>query len=173
MTTTGADNPRSQRGQRRTRNGKGQFVRDIVDATRDAKAADLIVRGYTYDEAAAELGYSDKAAAWRGVQRVLHETVQPAGEELRKLHDERLRAALKIAWDAMDREHVLVQKGEVIVDKEGKAVRDYMPTLAAMDRVLKILQQYADLHGMNAPKKIEADGSVRYVIEGIDLGRLT
>jgi len=133
--------------------------------------------GAPYRRIAEELGYADEAGAHRAVAKVLKETVQEAGDELRKVEVERLDALLAVAWEVMTREHVAVSSGKIVTvtDAEGTEtpLRDDGPTLAALDRVLKIADRRAALLGLDAPKKIETDGSVRYVIEGIDLGKLT
>lgn len=172
MANTDAGQP--PRGQQRPRNGKGRFVRNVDTAARDAEAARLRTRGMSYRQIAEQLGYADESNVARAVRKVLLETVQEAGDELRAVEVARLDAMLRVAWEVMETQHVTVQHGKVVVDLDtGEPLRDHGPTLAAIDRVLKIAGQRAELLGLNAPKKIETDGVVKYVIEGVDLGKLT
>ena len=65
----------------RTRNGNGSYRRDLEHVERDAEACRLASMGWSYSKIAAELGYADKGAAYRGVQKVLVETARSHGTE--------------------------------------------------------------------------------------------
>ena len=51
------------------RDGNGDFRRTIDTVHRDAEAARLHARGHTYDQIATELGYVDRAHAWKAVRQ--------------------------------------------------------------------------------------------------------
>jgi hypothetical protein len=176
MTKAGPDKPPG-RGLARPRNGKGRFVRSVDSAERDREAARMRTQGHPYREIADTLGYADEAGAHRAVAKILKETVQEAADELRKVEVERLDALLQVAWDVMMREHVAVSGGKVVTvaDDEGNEVplRDDGPTLAALDRVIKIADRRAALLGLDAPQKIQSGGTVRYEISGVDLSKIT
>ena len=165
------------RGQDRPRSGKGRFVRSLDNAERDRQAARLRTQGMPYREIAEQLGYHDEGSAHRAVSKILRETVQEAADELRKVEVERLDALLQVAWNVMMREHVAVSSGKIVMvaDDEGNEVplRDDGPTLAALDRVIKIADRRAALLGLDAPQKIQSGGTVRYEISGVDLSKIT
>lgn len=161
----------------RVRGPSGRFVRSIDVAERDAQACRLRTRGLSYREIAEQLGYADEAHAYRAVKKILLETVQEAGDELRAVEVARLDALLAKVWAVLERRHLHVSSGRIVTieldDGTKVPLEDDGPTLAAADRVLAIAKRRAELLGLDAPKKIETDGVVRYVIEGVDLGKLT
>ncbi|MFJ1698176.1 hypothetical protein ACIOHC_24175 [Streptomyces sp. NPDC088252] len=138
--------------QARPHDGRGRFVRTLSTAERDAAAADLRSKGWTYPRIAEHLGYNHRADAYNAVQRVLKETVREAGEELRTLELERLDALYVAASEVLEREHVTVSNGRV-VDLHGAPIPDDGPVLAAIDRLLKIQERRARLLGLDAPVK--------------------
>ncbi|WP_069743045.1 hypothetical protein [Streptomyces sp. EN23] len=136
----------------RPRGGDGQFVRSLSTAERDARAAELRSKGWTYRRIAAELGWKQGADAYNAVQRVLKETVREAGEEVRSLELERLDRLEAAANEVLEREHVTVSNGRVVVLHEAP-LPDGGPVLAAIDRLLKIQERRARLLGLDAPTK--------------------
>ncbi|WP_406735363.1 hypothetical protein OG508_28120 [Streptomyces sp. NBC_01108] len=138
--------------QARPHDGRGRFVRTLTTAERDAEAALLRSKGWTYPRIAAELGYGHRADAYNAVQRVLKETVREAGEEVRTLELERLDRLEAAANEVLEREHVTVSNGRV-VDLHGAPLPDDAPVLAAIDRLLKIQERRSRLLGLDAPVK--------------------
>jgi hypothetical protein len=139
---------------RRARTGKGRFSRTVDSAERDARACELRAQGLTYQRIADELGYGNRELARRGVERALLAIVaEPAGH-LRTLELARLDEAWQRAWAVMEREHVVVSNGRLIMDPAtGKPLRDDGPVLAAIDRLLRIQERRARLLGLDAPIK--------------------
>ncbi|WP_098892259.1 hypothetical protein [Streptomyces sp. or3] len=150
----------------RPRGGDGQFVRSLTTAERDARAAELRSKGWTYRRIAAELGWKQGADAYNAVQRVLKETVREAGEEVRALELERLDGELarladveREVWAVLKRKHVTVSNGQVI-RVDGEPLLDDAPVLQAADRLVKIedarlknSERRAKLLGLDAPTK--------------------
>lgn len=126
----------------------------IHHAERDADAARLRAEGKTYDHIANALGYHDRSAARKGVQRALLAVVQEAGDELRVLEVERLNRLVDTAWQVMERVHYAHSQGRVVM-LDGAPLLDDGPTLAAMDRILKIMERRAKLLGLDAPQRHE------------------
>ncbi|MEU0157945.1 hypothetical protein ABZ154_03630 [Streptomyces sp. NPDC006261] len=141
------DDPRA-----RPRGGDGQFLRSLTTAQRDAHAAELRAKGWTYRRIAAELGWKQGADAYNAVQRVLKETVREAGEDVRTLELERLDRLEAAANEVLEREHVTVSNGRVVSLNE-MPLPDDGPVLAAIDRLLKIQERRAKLLGLDAPTK--------------------
>ncbi|MEV7895306.1 hypothetical protein [Streptomyces cyaneofuscatus] len=138
--------------QDRPHGGDGQFVRSLTTAERDARAAELRSKGWTYSRIAAELGFNHRADAHNAVKRVLKETVREAGEDVRALELERLDRLEAAANEVLEREHVTVSNGRVVSLNE-MPLPDDGPVLAAIDRLLKIQERRARLLGLDAPTK--------------------
>jgi len=111
---------------------------------RERDALELRRAGATYDAIADRLGYTNRGAAYKAVQRGLRRTIQEPADELRQLEVERLDRLLTAVW------------------------RSAMGgNLGAVDRVLRVAERRARLLGLDAPTKIETEGAVRYQIVGI------
>ncbi|MFD5058244.1 hypothetical protein [Streptomyces sp. NPDC058394] len=136
----------------RPHGGDGQFVRSLTTAQRDAEAARLRSKGWTYPRIAAELGFNHKADAYNAVKRVLDETVREAGDDLRALELDRLDGMYAAAMEVLEREHVTVSNGKVVT-LDGEPLPDDGPVLQAIDRLLRIQERRARLLGLDAPVK--------------------
>lgn len=150
MDTTAPNHRRRQQG------GKGRFVRSADTAARDAEACRLRTTGMEYHEIAEQLGFSDKSAARKAVERALRDTAQEPAAHLRTIEVARLDLLLREAWTVMKARHVAVNNGRVIMDPDdpSKPLTDHGPVLAAIDRVLKIAERRAKLLGLDAPTKV-------------------
>lgn len=138
--------------QARPHGGDGQFVRSLTTAQRDAEAARLRTQGWTYQRIADRLDFKQRADAYNAVKRVLDATVREAGEDIRALELERLDRLEAAANEVLEREHVTVSNGRVVVLHE-TPLPDDGPVLAAIDRLLKIQERRARLLGLDAPTK--------------------
>lgn len=150
-----SDQGHDNRRPRRTRDGRGRYIRTADSAQRDAEACQLRGRGVTYDEIATQLGFADRSKARQAVERALDQTIREPAEELRMLELQRLDELWRRAWAILEREHQVVQLGKVVRDVNGQAVVDHGPTLQAIDRLLKIQERRAKLLGLDAPTKFE------------------
>ena len=151
-TTTGARNERP-------RDGRGKFAPTLETAERDSKACRMVEQGYRYDEIAKELGFSDRGAAHRAVERALILTRQEAADDVRKIHLARLQEMYRTAREIMLKNHIAVQNGKVVyldaIDGTRTPVADDLPKLAAIDRMLRVLEREAKLLGLDAAKQVE------------------
>lgn len=176
----------------RTRDGRGRFDRDPETAKRDAQAARLRGRGWTYQRIADELDVS-RQTAYDAVQRALADTLTEPAAEARTLELERLDEMHAAVLAVLEREHVTVQQGKVVrrrvgvelddngepvLDGEGQPIPVYedvlddAPVLQAVDRLLKIQERRAKLLGLDAPAKAEVGGKLSYEIVGVALDQL-
>lgn len=176
----------------RTRNGRGRFDRDPNTARRDAEAARLRGRGWTYQRIADELGVS-KQTAYDAVQRALRDTLEEPAADVRQLELARLDDMYAAVMGVLEREHITVSQGRVVrrrlVDEQGmpiitgsdadgkpiyaeEDIVDDGPVLAAVDRLLKIQERRAKLLGLDAPTKAEVGGKLSYEIVGVNLEAL-
>ncbi|OLT12278.1 hypothetical protein BJF78_24780 [Pseudonocardia sp. CNS-139] len=143
-------------GRGQSRAGNGRFVREVDTAERDAEACRLRSSGYTYAQIAAQIGYTDASNARRAVQRALAEVVQEPAQELIQLELDRLDALARQAHAVLDREHLVASAGRLVLGPDGLPLRDDMPVLAAVDRLLRIQERRARLLGLDAPVKAAA-----------------
>lgn len=138
------------------RDGNGRFLYTVESARRDAQAAELRAQGWGYQRIADELQYENKGTAWHAVDRVMQETVQEAGDTLRKMERERLDRMSEAAWAVLERQHVTVSNGR-IVSLNGEPLPDDGPVLAAIDRLLRISESRRKLDGLDAPSRVSVD----------------
>jgi hypothetical protein len=120
----------------------------------EADALQLRRNGAGYAQIAERLGMS-VSGAYDAVKRALDRTTQEAAPDVRKLELERLDSLLVTALTVLARPHPLVQGGRIVLDQQGQPLRDDGPTLAALDRVLKIQERRARLLGLDAPTKLD------------------
>lgn len=140
----------------RIRDGNGTFVYTITLAQRDAEAARLKAQGRTYQFIADELGYCDRWHARDRIKKLLQETLQEAGDELRAVERDRLDRLATAAWGVLDRQHITVSNGKVIT-LGGEPLVDDAPTLQAIDRLLRISESRRKLEGLDAPARVSVD----------------
>ena len=151
----------------------GQYVRTPETAQRDARAAELRAEGWTLQQIADELGYSDKTNAQRGIRRALKEIVQGPAEKLLAIHMERLETLYAAAIDVLEADHVVVSHGKIMYDEEGTPLKDHGPKLAAIREARATLNSFWELAGMKKPAKVEHSGGVKYELVGVDPEDLT
>lgn len=148
----------SDRGDRPVpgRDGRGRFIRTAASAKRDAEALRLRSVGHTFAEIARRVGYSHRDLARRAVDRALIATVpREAADHARLLELHRLDQLFLRAWQVAERDHPLVQAGRVVQDQEGGPLVDDLPVLAALDRLLRVIDRRCKLLGLDAPTRHE------------------
>lgn len=127
--------------------------RTIDTARRDGEAAALRAKRWSYDRIATELGYHDRSHARKAVQRAILATVREAGEEARALELEQLDRMAEACWVIIEKIHYAHSQGRVI-KLDDVPLLDDGPTLAAIDRLLKIQERRSKLLGLDAPVTI-------------------
>jgi hypothetical protein len=137
------------------RDNNGKFTRTLEHASQDAEAARLRARGITYDQIAVTLGYCDRTAARRAVERALVATVAEPAAEVRKLELDRLDEMYRAALAVLERQHLTVSHGRIIRTDSGDPLLDDAPALQAIDRMIRIMERRAKLLGLDAPAKVE------------------
>lgn len=149
--------PRRNGGAKAAHGGNGRFVRTPDTAERDADACKLRNLGHSYDEIAAQLGFANRSAAYKAVERAMRLTVQEPAAAQRTLQLARLDLLFREAWAVLKAEHVAINNGRVIMNPANpeEPLRDHGPVLAAIDRLLKIEERRAKLLGLDAPVRAE------------------
>lgn len=151
-----------------TRGGDGKYVRSSETAARDARAATLRDQGWTYQQIADELGFTQRRSARDAVRRAISEVIQGPAEQLLNSHMERLETIFARCMEIAEEDHVLVSHGRVITDADGNPLPDHGPTLAAFREARNAMNDFRNMTGMNAATKIEHSGGVKYEIIGVD-----
>jgi len=147
----------------------GRFTAGLDTAQRDAEACRLRVRGLSYGEIATQLGYANDTAASLAIRRQLAATVTEAANELRQFEVERLNIYERAALGVLERKHVTVSQGRIIMMGDTPLLDD-APVLAAIDRLLKIQERRAKLLGLDAPTRVQV---VTVDLVDAEIARLT
>lgn len=152
----------------KARDTRGRFLRTVHTVERDAAAARLRSEGATYKQIAEQLGYCDKGEAWRAVQRALTMIVKEPAEKLRQVEAAKLDELYVEALEVLERDHVMVSHGRIVVGEDGQPLLDDGPKLQAVAQLLKVRESYRRLFGLDAATKTEVTGGVRYELVGVD-----
>lgn len=156
-----------------TRGGNGRFTRTAATVKRDAEAASLRARGYSFQRIADELGFASKGKAHEAVQRAYADIPGEDVREAKRLDLERIDRLIEQAWDIMLRSHVAVSQGrvvgkqvgwqrdpetdEVLRDGDGaplplyEDVLDDGPRDKAVNTINRLLERRARMIGYDAP----------------------
>jgi hypothetical protein len=160
----------------RPHDGQGRFARSIETAKRDAIAADLRAKGWTYRRIAEHLNI-DVRHAYDGVKRAMQEIVREPAEAARQFELERLDAELErldrieaAVREVLERHHVTVANNGQIVHHDGEPLLDDAPVLQAADRLLKI-EDSRRRNGESRRKLLGLDAPSRVSVEAEQLGR--
>lgn len=131
----------------------------------DREAARLKAVGHTLEEIAEKLllrnavtGEFDIRRAAKAIQRGLTAVYRFTADEIKMQELDSLDAMERHLWDALRKEHVLVQQGRVILI-EGQVVQDERFVLETLDRILKIKERRSKYLGLDAQVRlsVEAD----------------
>lgn len=150
---------------------------------RDAEAFRMRSRGSTLAEIALALGYATPTHVSTSLRRHVERRVKPAVDEYIALQEDRLDHMRREVLRVLETTHYKVSDGRVIYHAEcecpqglygercphWKPLEDDSPVLAAVDRLLKIEERIAKLHGIDKPVKHEMSVSnVTVRVEGAD-----
>lgn len=140
-------------------------------------------RGCTLAEIQIALDYGSTAHVATALRRHIDRRVGPAADEYRALMDERLDHMRREVLRVLETTHYKVSEGRVIYHApcdcpqglygdrcpHWKPLEDDSPVLAAVDRLLKIEERQAKLHGLDAPVKQSVEvTNVTVKVEGAD-----
>ncbi len=139
--------------------GNARAVKAEV-AARRAKLVEYRRQRIPYDKFWAELGYSSRDAATRDFTRAIEESIAAQHASVEVYREEQLAELDYLAEKAHEvlraRHYMVTQSGKVVEDPEtGQPMVDDGPMLAAIDRLVKILDRIAKLRGLDAPQRLE------------------
>lgn len=158
-----------------TRGGNGRFTRTTNSVRRDAEAASLRARGYSFQRIADELGFASKGKAHDAVTRAYADIPGEDVKQARQLDLDRIDRLIEQAWDIMLRPHVAVSQGRVVGKQVGwqrdpetneilrdsenapiplyEDVMDDGPATAAIREIRALLERRAKMIGYDAPSQ--------------------
>jgi hypothetical protein len=125
-----------------------------ANGVKDAEALAYRARGWTYQRVANEMGYRDRSAARKAVERALAHDIRESNDEAKALLLTDLNAAKQAVWAVLEANHLVISDGRV-VHLDGAPIPDDDPVLRAVDRLVKIDQEIAKIYGAYAPVKSE------------------
>lgn len=147
----------------------------IHAAKLDAQILALKTDGLSFRAISRELNY-DVGYVYRCFQRGLRTIRETAAEDYKANQLARIAAQREVAEEILHATHVVVSNGHVVSeitgqDDEGKPIygdplEDSGPRLAAIDRLVKLDAQEADLLGLKAATKSEVSAVVNYTVGG-------
>lgn len=140
----------------------GRFTRTLEGAERDTEAARLKSRGLSYPQIARNLGYETASGAYKAVQRALAAVPAESVDELRRIQSEQIDALTAKAIEVLESTHYaftvhgdLVRGPEGPNGEPGEPLLDPAPTLAAIDRLIRLAERRSKLMGLDAPSRHE------------------
>ncbi len=162
------------------RRSDGRYIPTQAAADRAAQAARLKADNprMTYQQIADAVGYCDKTAAWRAINRCRDAVIREAGAELVAAEAAHLDDLFVAALEVLEADHVVVSHGKVITmadpeTGEEKPLKDTGPKLAAIREMRMIRESFRKLHGADAETKVNLSGGVKYEVVGVDPADLT
>lgn len=129
-------------------------------AARRSKLVEYRRRKVPYAAFYEELGYTSVDVARRDFARALEESIAAQHASVEVYREEQLVELDYLAEEAHKilraRHYVVTQAGKIVDDPDtGQPMLDDGPVLAAIDRLVKILDRVAKLRGLDAPQKLE------------------
>lgn len=156
------------------RDGHGRLLEIPGSAERDAEALRLRSRGRTFQEISDILGYGGKGNAHNAIQRAVASMQKEHADEVYAQIIENLNTARRAVHEVLERHHVIVQQGRVVrLGDEFEPLTDSGPTLDAVDRLIKIEDRLAKLHGLDTVKvdvtvEDATDSKIRGLVEELE-----
>lgn len=123
---------------------------------KDARAVQLRKSHLTYTQIAQELGYVNRQSAYDAVKRGLADSVFETNDEVRQQELERYDDLSRRALGILAAKHYKTAGKDLVQHPVTKEyLLDATVTLKAIDTLLKIMAQRADLLGIKAPVQVE------------------
>lgn len=175
-TTHGSNNtePPAARRSRGQNPAKKVTARTIGIRQKQDAAVRLRSEGLTLQEIADTLGFADRAGASRAIRTALQRTESEAVDEWRHLLDAQLDAGVKVAFDVLNgvpAAQIVIpdgmdeREGEDWLDRiAARLAADHESRLKAVDRLVRIVERRAKLHGVDAPVKTEVSGDGSFTL---------
>lgn len=132
----------------------------VTIADRRAKLVAYRRQRIPFEDIFAELGYKSSADARKDFHRALEQSIAAQHASVEVYREEQLMELDHLAEEAHKvlaaTHYILTPGGKVAVDPDTEQpLLDHGPKLAAIDRLVKILDRIAKLRGTDAPTRVE------------------
>jgi hypothetical protein len=138
---------------------------------RDGDVWQAHLDGITQDKIARMFGISQPRVS--RILAAVRESIPPVVlDDIRQTAADQIAVLYAETIGIMRAEHPLVsvQRGTIIVDPEtGQRLMDDGPKLAAIGMAMRIQERVAKAYGTDAPAKVETTGTVKFILEGVDV----
>lgn len=129
-------------------------------AERRAKLIKERLKGRLFEDIWEELGYSSRSHATKDFSRAFEERIAEQRTSVEVYREVELTRLDQLTLEAIEilktRHYAITPSGRVGTHPEtGEVLVDDMPTLAAIDRLLKIQDRRAKLLGLDKPQRME------------------
>lgn len=154
---TETHNNGNTRGGRRRPSARQNTPRTLALRQRQAEAVRLRIAGSSYEQIAHQLGYANRAGAFKAVDAARRDLVREPAEELVALEAERLDALQRMASDVL---------------AEARAGGNDLLVLRCLDALLRVSESRRRLFGLDAPARhdvVAGDGAAVTVVFHPDL----
>jgi DNA-binding transcriptional MerR regulator len=119
---------------------------------RENQAVKLRAQGLTLDEIAEALDFGSAQGARAAIERALRRDVEGDVHHLRRIESERLQGYMRALLAELEREHVVVSQGRVVLDpRTHEPLRDTGAVVAIYRELRLLSREYSQLHGLHAP----------------------
>lgn len=146
------------------------MARLIETVRRDAEAAGLRSKSWTYQQIADHFGVS-RTAAHKMVQRAMLDILTEPAEAARQFELDKLDALEQGLLATLERKHYIVSHGRIIFDGEAKLEDDGFIVTASL-ALLRFSESRRKLLGLDSPTKVDVSGGVRYEVVGVDMDKV-
>lgn len=147
--------------------GRPSKAQEAVIAVRRIKLIEMRRKKCTWEQIADALGYGSPSAACQDFKRTLDQRraeLNLTRDELVQEEIEHLEMLVRKAIEVMEREHFKwVGSGD-----DGSEAPDDGPVLQAIETLRRLSERRAKLLGIDAPTRIEADGELKVIVEGVN-----
>lgn len=119
---------------------------------RENQAVKLRAQGLTLDEIAEALDFGAAQSAKHAIDRALRRNVEGDTHLLRRIESERLQSYMRALLAELEREHVVVNQGRVVLDpRTHEPIRDTGAVVMIYRELRALSREYSLLHGLHAP----------------------
>jgi hypothetical protein len=146
-------------------------------AVRRERLIEMRRDGKSWSHIAKALGYADAPSACTDLRRTLEQRQEQLAISLdqhRQMELEKLDRLERAAITVLETKHVHISGGKVVReggDEEtvGEPLYDDGPVLQAIETLRRLSERRAKLLGIDAPTKVETDGQLTVIVEGVDV----
>lgn len=149
-----------------TRGGAKTNTRTIEGRKKQVRALELRAAGHSFQQIADIMkaeGHGNINSPQHArvlVQRGLAHMIQEPAEDVVKMEMTRLDLLTKKGFEILNGLHVMIHQGLIVKDEDGNVLQDVGPQLAAIDKLIKVMERRAKMLGIDKPSKVDLKADV-------------